>query len=247
MSDAVLNQLLEDAAVKATELASHAEAGAVAATSVAKHAQTLGSQAVDAAKSLHAQYEQAIAAVKHAAEHSHGAADDARGSLANVPDAAMQVGATAADLFESLHTELGELAAMRGGQLKEVATSAGDTEQEFHLLAQEVQELSNRLDGGLRQTAVHLEALRLALEKTGTEIEASRGAIGERLRALGESATTFTTEVGLDIGQVLGTMSRGALAVCNAAVHGVNTLAAATRSGILDETAARSEPPKNRT
>lgn len=72
-----LNELMDEAALRATDLASRAEAGAAAAGEVSEQAEALGTQAIDEAKSVHAEYQEAIAAIRQAAGHAREASDEA--------------------------------------------------------------------------------------------------------------------------------------------------------------------------
>jgi hypothetical protein len=241
-NDALLNQLWEDAAHRTNELATHAEAGLTAATEVAAHAQSLGQQAVEAAKALHDEYQQAIAVVTHAAQQARHASDEARRAVADVPEEARGTGQSLVDLLKAVHDELQELGALRVKVVGEVATAAQQADHQFSHLAQQVLALSNGLDHGVRQAGADAEALREILEKGGTEIETARGTIHETLRQLGQNASTFTTAVGEQIVAVLRTMADSTTKFCNAAVQGVNSLAATTRGSLLDETEQDTDP-----
>jgi hypothetical protein len=237
-----LNQLLEEAAVRASALAGRAEAGAAAAGEVSERAQDLGTQAIDEAKDLHGAYLEAIAAVRQAGTRAREASDEAGRAVLSVPAATQKAGDAVEALIQNLHAEIGEMGALRVRSVQALADSAKQAEIEFHDLAQQVEQLTTRLEAGLKEASSRVERLEQVLQNAGTQLEKSRHSIAEALLDLGKVAGGTTGDVGHVLEQFTAVASHGLVDFCNNAVRLHNTLTAAVRSNYLDETQAAPDP-----
>jgi hypothetical protein len=237
-----LNQLMEEAALRATDLASRAEAGATAAGEVSEHAEALGTQAIDEAKSVHAEYQEAIAAVRKAAGRARAASDEAGLAVLAVPEATQKAGAAVEHLLTALHTEISELGELRVRSVQALADSAKQAEAEFHDLSLQVQELATQLESGLKEAVTHAERLEQVLENTGNQVEKARLSIKDALLDLGKVAGGTTGDVGHVLEQFTAVASHGLVDFCNNAIRLNNELTAAVRTGYLDETKTSQDP-----
>jgi methyl-accepting chemotaxis protein len=233
---ALLNQLLEEATLRTTELAAHSEGCATAAAEVIEHAQAMGNRAADEAKSLHAEYQEAIAAIKHAMEQARQAADETSKAVAEVPQEAAKAGHGLGELISGLHEEITQMGELRARLMNGLADSTKQADAEFRELAQQVQEFSTHLQARVEEARVQADRIYRALEAAGTAIEKVRTSSKEIIVDLGKQATESAGEMAHGLDQLLAAVSHGIVMFCNNTITNHNELTAAMREGYLDET-----------
>lgn len=249
---AVLNQLLEEAIRRSTELTARAEAATVEATETLEGATALGSLAFEEAEALHDEMAEALEAIGHARAQVEFESDRASSALEELPARANTTQSAVLELLTGVREDVAALSDLRARLLSRVDQSTQEADLELRDLGNRVQELQGRLESRLTEAAAQVNRLRTVVDEGRTHLgvdvfEGFRFAVGARhlrnaIQALGQLGIDIAREFDASLHAVALVLGRNVVECLNHALESHNDAFMALRTGLTSESPLTSAP-----
>jgi uncharacterized phage infection (PIP) family protein YhgE len=220
----VLNQLLEQAVERSTELTGRAEAAESEVEELLKNANTLHELALNHTEALHKDFAEALEAVTSARAELDNEAGRADAALDGVPGRA--------DTTEAKANELAEVRTRLATRVDESAQQVG---AEFHDLELRVDEFVKAMDNRLAALDLEVQDMLEDVEKAQTQIADDEQHLRDAVHSLGVLATDKAREFVASLHAVMILLGRGVVDVSNDVLKGHNAALKAMRTGFTDE------------
>lgn len=237
-----LNQLLEEAAQRCTDVASGAESSAHAASAVAEHATALGNLAVHDADALHQEMAQAIDALHHAREQGTQAVNTAAELLHGLPARVEHAEGEIKALLEAVQADVQHLDEARQHLYQGMQTSSQHVDASFQAVEAQVQALAQRLDSRIQEAEGHLAALQQAVADAQSHVHDEGAKLQSAIAKLAIAGPLATKSMGFATSNALAAIAEQVVGLCNAAIEGHNGLVGAVRHALTDEEPGGGQP-----
>jgi hypothetical protein len=231
----VLNQLLEQAVERSTELTGRAEAAESEVEELLKNANTLHELALNHTEALHKDFAEALEAVTSARAELDNEAGRADAALDGLPGRADTTEAKAKEVLEGVRQDTTELAEVRTRLATRVDESAQQVGAEFHDLELRVDEFVKAMDNRLAALDLEVQDMLEDVEKAQTQIADDEQHLRDAVHSLGVLATDKAREFVASLHAVMILLGRGVVDVSNDVLKGHNAALKAMRTGFTDE------------
>ena len=237
-----LNELLEEAVQRSTELAERATAAAASAAGLLEGASALGEMAVEEARTLHQEMADALAALGHARERVDTEADRAASVLEDLPARADAAEGAVRLLLSGVRQDAAHLGEVRLSLLTRMRESSEKADVELQELARRAQELQERLDARLQEAEDHVARLRSAVADGRTQLAAEQSTLREAISSLAVLGDEKAHGFADSLHALLVILGRNVVEFVNTLVPSHNEALQKLRTGFTDESPGAGAP-----
>jgi hypothetical protein len=234
----LINQLLEEAIQRSTDLAERADALAEEAGDIQETAGVFGRLAEHEADGLHREMLEALHALEQARQGVDTQADQASDTLDDLPGHGDASESKVRELLEGVRGDMAQLSELRGRLLADVDKSREAVDQQFQDLAERVQRLQEELAQGLRNAEESVEKLRRAVNDARARLAEQQPLLLEAIQSLPMLAGNEATTLAGYLHALLVLLGRSLFETCQRILHCHNEALKPLRAGFTGESPA---------
>lgn len=188
MTDAILNQLLEEATNRAIELTAEAEEATAAASALGDRAEALEATLTSRGEETLRRFREMEGRLAAASERLQAAGDEAAVALDDVETQAGQVRSRVGDLLTSARASLEELSQKADQVRVNADRSADEAVESLERVDDQAERLQTDVDGQLREAESEIASFRDAVAAARTDFERAKESFREALTRLNDEA-----------------------------------------------------------